>query len=136
MKKLFSVSVAPTSLNISLFILRVGICVLMIPHGYDKLVHFAAMKASFPPFIGLSSTVSLSLSVFAEFFCAALVILGLFTRLALIPLVINMAVALYIAHGGDFFGKGQAAALFLLPFIVLLITGPGRYSVDGLINKK
>ncbi len=136
MKKLFSVTVSQTALNISLFILRVGIGILMIPHGYDKLVHFAAMKSSFLSFMRLSSTVSLSLSVFAEFFCAALLILGLFTRLALIPLVINMTVALYMAHGGDFFGKGQAAALFLVPYLVLLITGPGRYSVDGLINKK
>jgi putative oxidoreductase len=62
------------------------------------------------------------------------VIIGLFTRLSCIPLVITLAVALWKAHHGNAFGDGQPAALFLTAFVVLLFVGPGRVSVDSMIN--
>lgn len=86
-------------------------------------------------FLGLGSTISLALVVFAEFFCALFIILGLFTRLAAIPLIVTMCVALFKAHDGQFFGKGEVAALYLAGFLVLLIVGPGKASVDGMIGK-
>ena len=68
---------------------------------------------------------------FAEVFCAALVVIGLTTRLAAIPLVIMMLVAAGVVHWDDPFGKKEFAVLFLVPFLTLLLTGPGRYSLDG-----
>src|SRR5947199_169054 len=68
----------------------------------------------------LGSKVSLSMDIFAEFFCSCLIILGLFTRLACIPLIIAMSVALFNAHHGDAFGNGERAALFLTGYISLL----------------
>jgi putative oxidoreductase len=61
--------------------------------------------------------------------------LGLFTRLACIPLIIVMVVAVYKAHNGQVFGEGQTAALFLLAFLVLLLTGAGKVSVDAMTGK-
>jgi putative oxidoreductase len=75
------------------------------------------------------------LSVFAEFFCAIFIILGLFTRLACIPLIINLSVALFFAHSGDFFGKGELSGLFLVVFATLLFAGPGRLSLDRFLVK-
>lgn len=136
MKKIFSTRVSENGLAFALFFLRVGAGLLMmVNHGFDKLTHFAQIAPKFSNPFGLGPTTSLALVVFAEFFCAAFVVLGLFTRLACIPLVVAMSVALFSAHKGDFFGKGQAAGLFLVIFLVLLITGPGKASLDRLIAK-
>lgn len=85
--------------------------------------------------LGLGEIPSLYLSTFAEFLCAILVIIGLYTRLALIPLMINMSVAFFIVHSADAFGIKELALLFLGMFIVLFLTGPGRYSVDNKLDK-
>lgn len=135
MKKLVSVSYPAWAFNIAMLVLRLGAGALMIPHGYDKLVHFAERKNSFINFLGMGSTLSLTLDIFAEFFCASFIILGLFTRFAAIPLVIAMSVALFKAGNGDFFGKGADAALFLSSYCALLLCGPGDISADRIINK-
>lgn len=136
MKKLFSTRVSENALAFALLVLRVGAGSLMLmKHGLDKLMHFSQKAGGFADPFGIGSTASLSLAVFAEFFCAVFIILGLFTRLATIPLIINMAVALFVAHQGDFFGKGELAGLFLVVFVTLLFTGPGKVSLDRLIAK-
>ncbi|HVG13886.1 MAG TPA: DoxX family protein [Chitinophagaceae bacterium] len=136
MKKLFSTKTSESALSFALFVLRVGAGSLMLmSHGLDKLIHFSQKANNFANPFGIGSTASLSLVIFAEFFCAVFIILGLFTRLAAIPLIINMGVALFIAHNGDFFGKGELSALFLAAFITLLFAGPGRFSLDRFIVK-
>jgi putative oxidoreductase len=136
MKKLFSTSVSENALAFALLILRLGAGSLMlVTHGFNKLSHFANLAPRFADPFHIGTTTSLALVVFAEFFCAAFVIIGLFTRLACIPLVIAMSVALFSAHKGDFFGKGEAAGLFLIIFFLLLFTGPGKVSLDRLVGK-
>ncbi len=135
MRRLLSYSASPNVTSFALLILRLGFAGLLIPHGYDKMIHFAEYSRKFLPFMGMSQSFSLGLTIFAEFFCSVFVILGLFTRFATIPPIIAMSVALYVAHAGDFTGKGQPATLFLLAFVVLLFTGPGKFSVDGAIYK-
>jgi putative oxidoreductase len=134
MRKLTSVTYSASAFNTAMFLLRVGSGVLLMSHGYSKLVHFADMKNKFINFMGLGTTLSLSLTIFAEFFCAIFVIIGLFTRLVVIPPIVNLCVALFVAHHGDVFGDGEKAALYLLCFITILLCGPGRASVDGMIR--
>ena len=107
----------------------------MIPHGYDKLMNFAVKSAKFADPFHIGSTTSLAMVVFAEFFCAILIVAGLMTRLASIPLIIVMGVALFMSHNGDIFGEGEKAALFLFGYVALLFSGPGKISVDKLIGK-
>ena len=136
MKKLFSTSVSDTALSIALFVLRVGAgSLMMIQHGLDKLQHFAQRSHKFADPFGVGPTASYSLVVFAEFFCAAFIILGLFTRLAALPLVIAMCVALFIANRGHFFGEGESAGIYLVCFLTVLFAGPGKASIDNLIGK-
>jgi putative oxidoreductase len=77
----------------------------------------------------------MALTIFAEFFCSAFLIMGLLSRLSTIPLIIAMSVALIYAHHGQVFGEGEHAALYLAGFIAILFTGPGKYSMDKLIGK-
>jgi putative oxidoreductase len=132
---LLSANFTNGAINAGLLILRVGLGVLMIPHGYDKIVKFNEYKTQFMNFLGLGQPISLGLDIFAEFFCALLVVFGLFTRLATIPLIIAMIVAVTMAHGGRIFADGEHAALYAIGFLTLLITGPGRYSADAMFRR-
>jgi putative oxidoreductase len=135
MKKLLSTKYSAGAFNTAMLLLRLTVGFLMITHGYDKLVHFSEYQAKFMNFLGLGTTISLALVVFAEFFCSIFLILGLFTRLSTIPLLITMGVALVKAHKADFLGEGEMATLFLACYAVLLIVGPGKISVDGMTGK-
>ena len=86
-------------------------------------------------FIKAASVLGVALVIFAEFFCGLFLIIGLFTRAVVIPLIIVMIVALFHAHQIDFFGDGEKATLFLGAFLAILLVGPGRASIDGMIGK-
>ena len=101
------------SFNTAMLVLRLTMGMLMMSHGYDKLVHFSEKKAVFYNFLSLGSTTSLMLCIFAEFFCALFVMIGLFTRLAAVPLVVVMSIAVFSVHKMDFFDTGEAASLYL-----------------------
>lgn len=65
--------------------------------------------------------------------------MGLFTRFALIPLIITMVVAGFVIHANDpLFDRGpskELALMYLFPYIILFLTGPGRFSLDHVIGK-
>ena len=135
MRKLLSTKYSAGAFNAAMLLLRLSFGILMMHSGYYKLVHFAELQPKFMNFLGMGSSLSLALLVFAEFFCSMFLILGLFTRLAVIPLIIATCVMVFKAHNGDVFGDGQTAALFLTGYLVLLLVGPGRISVDSMFGK-
>ena len=118
-----------------MLLLRLTLGTLMMSHGYEKLVSYNHTKLEFYNFLGLGSTTSLILCIFAEFFCALFIIIGLFTRIVSIPLIINMIIVVFNVHAMEFFGKAELGTLFLAGFLVLLLIGPGRVSVDGIASK-
>ncbi|MDP4262343.1 MAG: DoxX family protein [Bacteroidota bacterium] len=135
MKKIFSSTSPETSLSIVIFLLRAAAGAMMIPHGYDKLTKFAEYAPGFSDPFHIGRSLSLALLIFAEFFCSMFLIVGLLTRMACIPLIIGMSVALFYSHHGDLFGDGQLAALFLTIFIAIFFMGPGKLSMDRMISK-
>lgn len=128
-------SARPLSVDLGLLVVRLSLAVFMLPHGYPKLVHFTERMDRFSDPYGIGSPASLALAVFAEFFCSILLALGLFTRFALVPLIIAMATAAFVVHAGDPFGDREKALLYLLSYIGLFFTGPGSFSLDRLVTK-
>lgn len=118
------------SSDLSILLLRVGAGVLILTHGIPKLMNVLAGNFGFGDPIGIGPAASLVLATFAEAICGFLVLLGLGTRIASFVLIINMSVAALIAHAGDPFGIKEKAVLFLLLFIVIALTGGGKYSID------
>jgi len=127
-------SVSGSLASFGLLVLRVAICAMMLTHGLYKLLHFSAMSQDFNP-IGLGGTISLSLVIFAEVFCSIALLLGLLTRLAAIPLIFAMCVAVFVSHAGQAFAAKELALLYLTFFTVIFIIGPGRFSIDRLLWK-
>lgn len=123
--------------NIALLIARVGISVLMLTHGLPKVMKlFANEPIKFASVAGMSPALSLSLAVFAEVFCSLLIIIGAFTRLAVIPPLITMLVAVLYIHANDPFSSQEMGLHYVLVYILLLIQGSGKYSVDWLLQKR
>ena len=136
MKRLFKVEHHSSNVDIALLILRVVIGVLMLVHGFPKMLTlFSGEPIQFPALIG-TPALSLGLAVFAEVICSVLIILGLGTRLATIPLIITMLVAVLLVHGADPFAKQEMGIHYLVSYVVLLITGSGKYSIGQLLNKR
>lgn len=124
------------TVNTAALCLRLGLGIAMIPHGYDKLVHFTDYQGNFMHFLGLSNSVSLALAIGAEFFGSILLMLGLLTRPALIPLTITALVIVFMAHEGDIVGDGMAGFLFLTGYLTSLLLGAGSYSLEALLFKQ
>ncbi|MGC4034606.1 MAG: DoxX family protein [Chitinophagaceae bacterium] len=135
MKKLFSIKYSDNGVSFAALLLRVAIGSMMLPHGFSKLMGFASKSGSFFDPFHIGSTASFCLVIFAEVFCSAFIILGLFTRFACIPLIIDMTVALWYAHHWQIFGVGETDALFLTGFLTLIFIGPGKVSLDRFIGK-
>jgi putative oxidoreductase len=132
--------------DLGLFLARVSIGLMMaIGHGFSKIWqdgHFGPpqMMVDGIAQMGLPLPIVMAwLAAIAEFAGAILLALGLFTRPVALMLVINMAVAAFVAHGKDpwFMGQGpskEPALLYLIPFALFLFTGAGRFSIDALIR--
>ena len=78
----------------------------------------------------------IALIIFAEFFCSIALLFGFLTRLAVIPLIIGMSVAAFVAHAGAPFNGRELPLLYLAMYVVLLLTGPGKIALDTLIYNR
>jgi putative oxidoreductase len=134
--KIFSISIPVIYANLCLLVVRVTAGSFMLfAHGLGKLNRLTSPEPiKFADPFGLGPDISLGMAVFAEVLCSFLIILGLGTRLASIPLIITMVVAVTYAHAADPFGTKEKPLLFILVFLMLLVFGSGRYSIDGLIS--
>ena len=123
----------PVAFDFSMLLLRLA-GGLMLLHGIPKLMGFAERMDKFSDPLGIGSPASLALCIFAEFFCTVFVVLGAFTRIMVIPIIITMIVAVFIVHGNDPIKDRELGIFFLLTFTSIFFAGPGKYSLDGLRN--
>lgn len=131
MKNSYTTNLELPKIDLALLILRLGVGGLMLTHGTPKLLRlFGSEEIVFADPFGVGMGISLALAVFAEFICSILVIIGLGTRLAVIPLIVTMCTAAFIIHASDPFQRKEMALVYLLIFVVLLITGAGKHSLD------
>ena len=132
---LFPQSFRGKGVSFLILCLRVFFGIMFFAHGLDKLTNFNELSQTFPNVLGFGSYFSLMVSIFCEFCCSLFLITGLMVRVTVIPMIVSMAVAFFDVHDG-MLPQGELALIYLIMFLLLYITGPGRFSIDYLIDKK
>ena len=121
--------------SILILVLRLFFGALFFMHGLDKMTNFNELSYTYPSVLGFGSYMTLMLSIFCEFACSLFLIAGCITRLILIPMIVSMAVAFFDVHDA-MMPEGELALIYLIVFFGIFLTGPGRYSVDFLIDRR
>jgi putative oxidoreductase len=112
--------------------MRIFIGAMMLTHGIGKLQNYNAIVNSFPDPLGIGSAASFTLITLIEVGCSVLIIMGLFTRLATLPLIFGMYIATFIAFPEKTFAEGELSFVYMGIYIMLLVSGGGRYALDAL----
>ena len=118
-----------------ILILRVFFGILFFTHGLDKMMNFSELSETYPSVLGFGSYMTLMVTIFCEFCCSLFLIAGLLIRVMVLPMIVAMAVAFFDVHDG-FLPEGELALIYMVVFIILYIVGPGRYSLDYLIDAR
>jgi len=107
-----------------------GSLLLLQVHGLPKLLHFSEQLSLIEDPWHLGARLTLSLAIFAEVLCPLPIILGVFTRLACLPIFAVLLVALLFVHPEWSLAEGQFAWLLLIVFGAVFIAGPGRIALS------
>jgi putative oxidoreductase len=136
MRKILSTAYSDGAFNFALLVQRVATgLLLLIGHGLPKISSFSQLSTSFYDPFRIGHRNSLILVILAELFCSMFLVLGLFTRIAAFIIVINLSVAVFIYHQGQPLKNFELAAIYLTSVFSIMIIGPGRVSVDGMMGK-
>ncbi|NDV81943.1 DoxX family protein [Bacteroides sp. 51] len=127
----------PDTTGASLLLLsaRIIFGLLFLSHGIQKWSNFQELSSVFPDPLGVGSSVSLGLAIFAELACSIGFMFGILYRLAIIPMIFTMLMAFFVIHGADPFAVKELALVYLVIFVLMLLAGPGKFSVDSILGK-
>ncbi|MCH1484851.1 MAG: DoxX family protein [Flavobacteriaceae bacterium] len=117
--------------NIALLLIRIVFAGSMLyGHGLSKFYRLIEGNLSFANPIGIGEAPTLVLAVFSEFLAPLFILVGYKTKIFSFFPAATMFVAAFIVHLSDPFARKEKAILFLIGFIVIMMMGPGKYSID------
>ena len=127
----------PPRINAGLFFLRLTGCLLLLyVHGLPKVFHFSEELTRIEDPFGLGPYMSLLPAIFAEAICPIFILFGVFARLACLPIIGVLLVAMVFVHPGWSIAEGQFGWLLLIIFTTLAITGPGQWRAGSGARKE
>ncbi|MCF5144303.1 DoxX family protein [Pseudomonas sp. WS 5532] len=116
---------------LGLLFLRVSASLFLLwVHGLPKLLHYSQQLTLIEDPFHLGANVTLCLAIGAEVVCPLLIIAGVWVRLACLPILAVLLVALLVVHPQWSLFEGQFGWLLLILFSSILIAGPGRLALD------
>jgi putative oxidoreductase len=124
---------------VALLLGRLATGLLFLSAGWGKVHDLGKVTEFFSslgiPFPGFNAV----LVGYSEMLCGFALVVGLLTRLAALPLVVSMAVAIFTARADDVSGLFDLIGLeeftYLSVLMMLVILGPGRASLDHLLAR-
>jgi putative oxidoreductase len=131
-KALFATNTSPVTMSAGLLVLRAAAVSLFLKHGLEKLTGYSTMVQHFPDPIHIGAHAGLAYALLSDGICSVLVIIGLATRPAAAVILINVLTAFFLVHHAAYFSNAhvELVALYIIIFATLLVTGPGRFSMD------
>lgn len=130
--------------NLARLFLRLFVGVMFMQFGVRHLMNFATLRYTFPSVLGLGNEASLVIMICIELICSLFIMVGFLTRLSVIPPVVSMIIAEYhILHDllPDTFTysisstqPGYLPLMFIGIYLFLIISGPGKISLDYFIS--
>lgn len=135
-KNLLSTSHLSTSVfSTLLLVARISIGLMFLNHGMQKWLTFGEMSSNFPDPLHIGSAWSLILIIISEVVCSFFFIFGFLYRIVLLPMIFTMGMAFFVIHDGSLDG-GELSLIYLLIFVFLYLTGPGKFSIDAWLEKR
>lgn len=128
---------AKSRFDLSMLLFRIVISLqLMIAHGLKKIGAGVAEAEKVPNPLQLPEIFNQYFAIAANLFFPVLVIVGLLTRLAVLPVLAVTLTGYFVVHWNDSLLEKDMPFMYSVVFLLLLLIGPGKYSLDYLINKK
>lgn len=103
---------------------------MLFQHGWGKFERILDGNWKFADPFGAGPEISLLLAVFAEVLCAGLIMIGVWSRAAAIPLIVTMLVAAFIIHADDPIGKQEFPLIYTSVYMLILAFGNGRFALQ------
>ena len=142
-KKLLLYSAGHTYSNLSRVFIRRFVGLLFMQFGIRQWTYFDAISNDMIGLVGMSGEATLVVVIVVEIVCSTLIMLGLLSRLAVIPPILLMLVAedFILTNVVDVplemlfsLQPGYVPILFIGIFVYILLAGPGKVSLDYLMS--
>lgn len=114
-----------------LFLRLTASFMLLHVHGWPKVANYTAELTRIEDPFGFGPHFSLLAAIAAEVICPLLIAIGLFTRLAALPVLSVLLVAMLVVHPQWSIAEGQFGWLLLIAFTTIVLCGPGAWSADA-----
>lgn len=134
-KQILSSDLGSSFNDLVLLIFRVLLAVeLFRVHGLKKFRVENGQKEKVPNPFGLPDKMNVTIASFADLVVPFLIILGLGTRLAVLPTIGVTAIGYFVVHRKDSPEVRDVPYMYTLSLLLILALGAGKYSLDYYLN--
>ena len=127
--------VLPLNTDLALLLLRVVLGIVMIYHGWPKVINLGGIIEGFTGMGIPLPAVAAVFATVAEFGGGILILVGVLTDIAGLVFVVDMLGAIVFVHAKNGFSVGDNGIEFPLVLLTIALTvalaGPGRFSAGG-----
>jgi putative oxidoreductase len=125
--------------SLALLLGRLGVGLVFLSTGWGKVHNIAKVTEFFTELHIPAPGFHAVLVGYSELLCGAALVLGVLTRLATVPLIVSMIVAILTAKRGDIHGVldlvGFEEFTYLVLLVMIAILGPGNWAVDRVLAR-
>ncbi|WP_298545804.1 DoxX family protein [uncultured Aquimarina sp.] len=136
-KAILNTSISQATLDWVLLGYRIAISLSILSiHGAKKIIHFEEEIIHIPDPFHMGGYVATIIAIFANVVCAIFIAMGLFTRFFALGALSIPLIGLLVVHINDPWAIKDVPLMYSIAFLIILILGPGRHSLDRIVSKK